>query len=272
MFSLYHDTMKKLRTFFEQEGFIEVETQSKLSILSACEDPDTLVEYKINGQVYPLPQTGQMHLEHILLSNPDINGVFCQTTSYRDEPNIIKGRHQRIFPMFEFESKGRFQDLINLEHNLLLYFGFADWDSFPYSYFAEKYEVDVLEAKHEEEICKRTGACFITNFPMYTNPFWNMKATPLKNTCNKADVILYGIETIGSAERSCDVEDMKNRFYTINDGKYAEKLFHCFGKQRVESELNNFLNLKMFERFGGGIGVTRLMRALTLKDAYSIIK
>jgi hypothetical protein len=78
------------------------------------------------------------------------------------------------------------------------------------------------------------------------------------------DVILYGQETIGSAERSCDVEEMRNMFYTIENGGYSAKLFELFGKERVEAELEEFLSHNFFERFGGGIGMTRLARAYEL--------
>jgi aspartyl/asparaginyl-tRNA synthetase len=82
---------------------------------------------------------------------------------------------------------------------------------------------------------------------------------------NKIDVILYGQETIGSAERSCDVEEMRHTFYTISEGGYAAKLFELFGKERVEKELEEFLSFTFFPRFGGGIGLTRLARAWLLK-------
>jgi len=44
------------------KGFKEVHTQNKLSILAPCEDPHTIATYNYNGQVWPLPQTGQMWL------------------------------------------------------------------------------------------------------------------------------------------------------------------------------------------------------------------
>ena len=78
---------------------------------------------------------------------------------------------------------------------------------------------------------------------------------------NKVDVILYGQETIGSAERSSNVEEMREMFYTIEDGGYSAKLFELFGKERVEKELEEFLSFDFFPRFGGGIGMTRLARA-----------
>ena len=84
------------------------------------------------------------------------------------------------------------------------------------------------------------------------------------NIYNKIDVILYGQETIGSAERSCNVEEMRNNFYTIENGGYCAKLFELFGKERVEKELDEFLSLNFFPRFGGGIGMTRMARAYEL--------
>jgi len=83
-------------------------------------------------------------------------------------------------------------------------------------------------------------------------------------TFNKIDVILYGQETIGSAQRSCDVQRMRELFYTISDGEYSTKLFQLFGKERVERELEEFLSNNFFKRSGGGIGLTRLARAWEL--------
>jgi hypothetical protein len=54
---------------------------------------------------------------------------------------------------------------------------------------------------------------------------------------------------------------MRHRFHTISGGGYAALLYKKFGKRRVEKELEEFLSLTFFPRFGGGIGMTRLMRA-----------
>ena len=51
-------------------------------------------------------------------------------------------------------------------------------------------------------------------------------------------------------------------FHTISDGMYAHLLFKLFGKDRVEKELDEFLSFDFFPRFGGGIGITRLISAL----------
>jgi hypothetical protein len=74
-----------------------------------------------------------------------------------------------------------------------------------------------------------------------------------------------GMETIGSAERATDVQEMKEQFYTISNGEYAELLFNLFGKDRVELELFKFLSHDFRPRYGGGIGVTiKLARFIAL--------
>ena len=72
------------------------------------------------------------------------------------------------------------------------------------------------------------------------------------------------METIGSAERSSDPDEMRHQFYTISDKQYSDLLFSHFGKERVQKELEDFLSLDFFPRVGGGIGITRLIRALEM--------
>jgi len=42
-------------------------------------------------------------------------------------------------------------------------------------------------------------------------------------------------------------------------------LFDLFGKERVEAELEGYLALPFYPRCGGGIGMTRLIRAMKLE-------
>jgi len=261
---VYNELVQKLRTFFLDKGFIEVPTQSRLSILAACENPHSVKTFEYGGEIWPLPQTGQMWLEHELLKNPEWNGVFCISTSYREEKNPIPGRHEMIFPMFEFESKGTMTDLHNLEKELLMYLGFEEPKSVAYEGMCSRYNTQILEDEHETKMWKEISEVVsLEHFPLRTNPFWNMKHGT-NGIFNKIDVILFGQETIGSAERSCDVEKMREMFYTIEDGGYSAKLFELFGKDRVEKELEEFLSYEFFPRFGGGIGLTRLARAWDL--------
>lgn len=258
---IYNELVQKMRTFFLNKGFNEVPTQSRTSILAACENPHSVMTFQLDGQVWPLKQTGQMDLEEELLKNPEWPGCFCLTTSYRDEKNPISGRHAKIFPMFEFEAKGNIENLKQMEKELVVYLGFDTPVEVKYEDMCAKYDVSILENEQEIEMWNELGhSVSLQQFPLRTSPFYNMYMNPDK-TFNKIDVILYGQETIGSAQRSCDPKIMRELFYTISDGEYAAKLFQLFGKERVEKELNKFLSLDFFERYGGGIGITRLARA-----------
>lgn len=259
----YNYIIKKLRNFFQdQHGFIEIPTQERASILAACEDPATITTFTVGQTLFPLPQTGQMWLEHELLKNPSVPGVFCVTTSYRDEPHIIPGRHKKIFQMFEFESHGSMEDLALLESKLLAYLELPIPCALSYEDACAHYKTSFIESDQEARICKDFNpSVLLKNFPQRTHPFWNMKKGD-DGLFKKIDVILYGMETIGSAERSTNPDEMRELFFTISDGGYAELLFSHFGKDRVLRELDEFLSFSFFQRFGGGIGVYRLEQAL----------
>ena len=257
-------TVGLLRSFFLGKGFDEVHTQNRLSILAACEDPFNVATYNYAGETWPLPQTGQMWLEHELLSKPDAKGFFCVSTSYRQEPNAIPGRHDIIFPMFEFEFPGTYNDLHHMETELCEYLGFDELEDRTYAEWQQHYELGThaeLEATHETKMYEQYGSCMITDFPEFTSPFWNMSRRE-DGTSKKIDVILGGMETIGSAERSTNVDQMRDTFHTITEGEYSALLFKLFGKDRVEAELEKFLEFDFFERVGGGIGMTRMIAAL----------
>ena len=255
--------LKKLRAFFDGKGFKEVHVQNRLSILAACEDPETIITYELNGVKFPHPQTGQMWLEHDLLRNPELKGIYALNTSFRNEPNPVEGRHDLIFPMFEFEMKGGMKDMLLLFRDLFEFLGFGEKNSFPevdYESVAKKYGVKELDHEHELRLKSDFGdVVFLKDFPFHTAPFWNMKKRANSDKAFKVDVILNGVETIGSAERSCDPVEMREWFNTIADGKYAGKLYSEFGKERVDAELNEFLSHKFFERCGGGMGLLDIL-------------
>jgi aspartyl/asparaginyl-tRNA synthetase len=206
-----------------------------------------------------------MWLEHELLSAPDEEGFFCVSTSYRQEPNAIPGRHDIIFPMFEFEMHGDINDLKEMEYDLCDYLGFDEPTEKTYSEWQGHYGLEQsveMEAEHETAMFNDFGSTMITDFPEMTSPFWNMSRNDDGKTSKKIDVILGGMETIGSAERSTDVNQMRDTFHTITEGAYANLLYDLFGKDRVESELEEFLEFDFFPRVGGGIGMTRMISAL----------
>lgn len=268
--------IKSMRSFFSQKNYKEVYPQPIRSIMAACEDPYTLRSFEFDGNIWPLSQTNQMNLEMYLLTVPEeVDGIFCMTTSYRDEPNPIEGRHDKIFPMFEFEHKGDFEDLIMTMSELSVHLGFVNSvDDIPlldYNYLCDKYGTKLLESEHETMMWEEYGDVVgIIKFPERTSPFWNMKQEGYsysgEKLFNKCDFIICGQETFGAAERSTDIDQMWNSFHTISEGKYSSLLFDKFSKERVTKELNDYLSLPMIKRYGAGIGFSRLWRAMKLKE------
>jgi len=257
--------VNSLRSFFLAKGYLEVHTQDRLSILAACEDPTTVATFQYAGETWPLPQTGQMWLEYELLNRPDVPGVFCISTSFRQEPNAVPGRHKILFPMFEFESRGNIDDLQYLMAELLEYLGYGAREKYKrinYLDAMQEYGVPELEHEHEAALCKDYGrAVFLERFPEHTSPFWNMKRHG-DGTSHKIDVIMDGMETFGTAERSSNPDEMREAFHAISEGGYAKLLFDLFGQDRVERELEEFLSHDFFPRYGGGIGLTRLISSM----------
>jgi aspartyl/asparaginyl-tRNA synthetase len=171
----FSHAVRLLREFFAGRGFVEAAVQHRLSILSACEDPFNVATFDYAGEVWPLPQTGQMWLEQELLRNPNVYGFFCVTTSYRQEPDPQEGRHNLIFPMFEFEMHGNMDALYKLEVDLLRHVGFKNypWPPRMYDETAEEYGVKELTGEHEAKINEEYGPVFFLEyFPEYTSPFW----------------------------------------------------------------------------------------------------
>ncbi|PIR69801.1 MAG: transposase [Candidatus Niyogibacteria bacterium CG10_big_fil_rev_8_21_14_0_10_46_36] len=276
----YDYVIKKLLGFFCDElGFVLVPTQQRQSILAACEDVFNVMKYDFGARILPLPQTGQMWLEYELLADPTMTGCCCITTSYRDEPPQRReaGRHDLVFQMFEFETHGDMEVLHSMLKDLLEFLGFPKHDAYRHKeeYPAIEYsdaatilrlhEGHEIESRHEEKLRDLFGeVCFLTDFPEFTSPFWNMKRKWSTNTARKIDVILCGMEAIGSAERSTDSDDMRRRFNSIKDGLYASELERRFGKQATRQELEEFLSFNFFMRCGGGIGLNRLIRAMKI--------
>ena len=261
----FNTVVNKLRSFFLGKNFIEVHTQNRLSILAACEDPFNVQTFNYNGNIWPLPQTGQMWLEYEILKNPEAAGYFCLSTSYRMEPNPVPGRHDIIFPMFEFEFKGDMNELIHLQKELLTYLGYNSNNFYENDYknIAEEFNTVELEHEHEEKLyTDKSSVAFIKNFPEFTSPFWNMKRNSEDDTSYKVDVILSGMETFGSAEREVNVDIMRDKFNNIMEGKYKDKLYQLFTEDRTNKEFEEYLNLNFIKRSGCGIGVTRLIKSM----------
>ena len=179
--------------------------------------------------------------------------------------------------MFEVELATNFEGLIWFIKGLLKYLGVpvekakrGRWVD-----VARRLKVKDIDREAELRIGQETPIFFLTHFPLdqvdefcTTDPFWNMKRDPEDSRLAlKVDVILDGEETFGCAERSCDVDDMKKRFFSQSGGEYHQLLFKIAGdgergKKIVMAELDDYWSRPFIVRSGFGLGWTRLVRAM----------
>lgn len=263
----YEYVVNKLTEFFKSKKFLEVSRQNSLGTLVGCDDPFNVetFSYGNDDHVWPLPQSREMLLEYEILKHPEIEGYFCLTTSYRLEKRHNDRKHYNYLPLFNFETHGNIYDLAKLERELLNYLGYNkdDIKMATYEEMQEKYEVENLEDKHEEKMETDIGkAVLLHDFPEEIKFFWNLKCDIRTKSVRKIDVILSGQRTISSAEKEDDKDTMKRRFKTIMNGKYKEKLYELFGEERTNKELEYYLNHDFFERIGGCIDITTLIRSM----------
>jgi len=256
--------LKIVQQFFNERGFEFVYVGDRLLIRAACEDVRSIAmfEYRKDGDDVTLPwpqkQTSQMDLEDLVLAEGFIR-VHTLTTSYRKELRPIRGRHEGIFPLYEFEALGGYGELLALLEEFVQYLGF---DAPVFHYYDDVCDSEGEVGWEQEKLLNPTpkSSAIITHFPV-KHSFWNMRRTPDGKYAYKADVILGGMETIGSGDREDDLEVMRTAFETLMDGEYASTLRELFGA-RIDREITAFLSHQFVKRYGGGIGLNRLVRAM----------
>lgn len=82
--------------------------------------------------------------------------------------------------------------------------------------------------------------------------FWNVKK---EGVC-----LVHGIETMYWTDLLCNPNEMKQNL------KDYSMLYTIFGKERVDNEVDTFLNHTFVERSSGYIDITNMIRAMTLSN------
>lgn len=250
-------------------GGTELFLQHLPSILAACENPHSILKYMFNttNESWAMPQTNQMWLELYLLNKYVEDMCHTITYSFRDEVDTDKRDKDRTvnksFVMFEWESKGNYQFLLDTIEKLVKSIGFNSIIHVNYEAVCLEFGVKIIDDFVEKQLNKYYNAdvVLLKYFPERTNPFWNMDFDENIHLYKKVDVIINGEECGGGAQRSTDVILQRARFFNIENGEYANKLFTEFGETRVLKELDYYLSLNFIDRIGMGWGLSRLVKA-----------
>jgi len=258
----------------------------------------TNIEDLTNKIEFPLDQTTQMYMEWLIRTDLEFklgkyHGMYCIAPSFRHEDyrKIIDGRHLAKFLLLDFEAIAgtrideAYAKLVSTLLDIIKAFGFGT-------------KVRMMSARDinpngpvtsiDEARLAQDGdytPVLITNFRGIDEPYWNMQhinytGDTVTDTFYKIDVLLpvemptgqiVMMEVIGSAVRSNDSKVMRERFYNIQGGQYAQNLIDKFGEKRVEYELKQYF--KVLEEnpmitLGGGIGINRLIKALNFLEKY----
>ena len=161
----FHAAVRSMRSFFRKKGFVKFILKMPLVFL-LVKTLRLYLNITIKERYGLYHRLVKMWLEDVLLNDPDIKGCFTVSTSYRNEPNPVPGRHDLIFPMFEFETKGGQQEMIKLEKELLEHIGFdkmggtvanPDYPEEDYCDMMVKYGARDLEHEHEQQMEKDYG-------------------------------------------------------------------------------------------------------------------
>jgi len=279
---------RNISAFFNKGNFTYVDYPILSNGSDCCEDDRTafLIRREGDGGLF-LRQTAQVHMEYDVRSQ-EHNAVWTRGRSLRDEPRAGDGRHEKDFPLVEWECTTRYLQnagyypghiswestkkisgdlfyLIKFDLNFIAqmlniyegddYSGKFSFHAMSYESIIENYGDDV-SPELERELCGDNKIVAVYNYPTELCHFTMGQAN--EKECMKVDILLPGIgETIGSAVRATDREFIAIRLY--NSAMY---------KGLVDKGMNPFVFDKYLScdfsvpTVGGGIGVSRLMKFL----------
>lgn len=197
-------------------------------------------------------------------------GYFAHNTSIRNESRAGDGRREFKFPLTEFEFQNEneesgFDELVEFLSKLFVHLGFDTPKLVYYEEECQKFGVEMIEDKEEQLLCDKYGSVVLLGkFPLRTDPYWNMRHAGF-GIYDKIDVIVHGFESAGTAVRSCNVSEMRDQIVLQDKGNYIRTMYQFFGNQRVEEEIEEYLDYKFIPRCGGGLGMSRIIRGMKIE-------
>lgn len=262
-------TLKKIREFFDKEGFIEVIPPVLVGATGACENVPTIFSFDYFGKKAFLAQTTQLFLEWYVYNG--IPKVYSINKSFRAEPRITT-RHQTEFTLIEFEaSDSDLGWLVEFEKRFIYSVSEQTRQEVKLMYYTEAIQLlkdgginiawgDDFSSQAEQLITARNGISIITHYPEYIK-FFNMRESVISGTVDCCDLLLPGVgETIGGSEREYRYDIIKSK---LENSDMLKQLVKAGGNA---SDFDWYLDLiknKEMRRAGAGIGFDRLVQWIT---------
>lgn len=256
----YSNLINMIRKFFNKQNFIEVHTQNKLSLLSACNEYKLMCTFNYGGYVWPLPQSSITLLYYDLLKYSHLPGIYTICTSYKNDPNYTKMMAENIFeadivsPLFEFITFGTYNDIYKTIIDLLEDLGFnnSKYKIIKYGDVAKRRGVTIISPSDELNIgSTNADIVFLENIPILK---WGMKQT--------SKVIVNKLEILSFSEHIKEPRDIIESFLTVDNGQLSDFLYSQFSKERIDDELYKFAKLKPKNVVSCSINITNLSAIL----------
>lgn len=197
-------------------------------------------------------------------------GYFAHNTSTRDEYKAGDGRREFKFPLTEFEfinetEESGFDELALFLSKLITHLGFSPPEMVYYEDECYHLGTEFIGDEEEQALCEKYGSVVLLGkFPLRTDPYWNMRHAGC-DIYDKIDVIIHGFESIGSAVRSCNVREMRTNICLQDEGNYLRTMYEYFGKERVDTEIEEYFDYDFIPRCGGGLGMSRIIRGMKIE-------
>jgi len=282
-------TLKGLRRYFEEHGFVEIVVPHITKATGACENIATMFDIDYFGRHAYLTQTGQLYLEVL---SQFLEKVWCTIHSFRAEPDV-DNRHLTEFTLVEMEILGDFEKLLKHIENAIFYsvsevirerreelelleVDIERLKDFTPPYrritYTEAIELlsdeglewgDDLKSRHEKKLVKMLGnkPLFITHYPKEIK-FFNMRENPENpEVVNSADLILpYSGEAVGAAEREHRYERLVERL--LESTMYKMLLERGGSMEDFDWYLEFWKKHDGITHSGCGIGVSRVVQSI----------
>lgn len=195
-------------------------------------------------------------------------GYYCMNTSTRNESRAGDGRREFRFPITECEfavetEESGLEELAQFLERMIVHLGFEKPARRYYTEECKIRGVKKLDDIDEADICNQAqnSVVLLMKFDEESDPYFNMRKNA-DGTFDKIDVLIDGVETVGSAVRSCNKDEMLDMLKKQDKGKYLTTMYKYFGEETIKNEVNDYFSYKFIPRCGLGIGTSRLIKAL----------
>ncbi len=282
---LRHKIIKSMRDFFDEQGFLEIETP----ILSKS-TPEGARDYlvpsrKTKGSFFALPQSPQIYKQLLMISG--IDKYFQIAKCFRDED--LRGDRQPEFSQLDLEmSFVEEEDIYSLMEKLMQFVFKKALNKelkipFPrmtYSDAIKKYKSDKPDTRKETN--SENSFLWVTDFPLFEeneekeivschHPFtqFNKEDEKLFDSKNKKDLLLIRSRSYDLVLNGIELGSGSIR---IHDKKQQQKVFDFLGIKEKEAKQKFGFLLEAFKygappHGGFAIGLDRLLMLLTKSDS-----